>query len=121
MSVDEFDALEHKRMSPLKALRLRCLDCCGGSSPEVRICVAVSCPSWPFRMGTNPYRTKRTLSEEQRAVMAERLARSRSPRPIPQGRGSEVGSESTQTPEMRDAPPVAAIRPARVIEPLEAI
>ncbi len=106
MTVDELDALGHKRMSPLKALRLRCLDCCGGSSPEVRMCVAVSCPSWPFRMGTNPYRTKRTLSEEHRAEMAARLAHSRSPRPIGQGRRREVALGGTQTPETRD-PPVA--------------
>ncbi len=97
MTVDELTELGHMRMSPLKALRLRCIDCCGGSAPEVRLCTAVDCPAWPFRMGKNPYRTKRELSEEQRAEMAARLARSRSPRPIPQGREREVGSECTST------------------------
>jgi hypothetical protein len=67
--------------NPLKALRARCLDCCCGSAKEVRKCTSVACPSWPFRMGTNPFREKRVLSAEQRAVMAERLARAREDKP----------------------------------------
>jgi hypothetical protein len=41
--------------SPIKALRARCLHCCGLEVAEVRKCVDYSCPSWPFRMGHNPY------------------------------------------------------------------
>ena len=73
MSPDELRALGHERMSPLKALRLRCIDCCAGSAYEVRRCTAVECPSWPFRIGENPWRTKRKLSEEQRIAAAARL------------------------------------------------
>ncbi len=47
--------LGHARVSPLRALRLKCLDCCNGSATEVRLCTAVDCPSWPFRMGKNPW------------------------------------------------------------------
>jgi len=36
-----------------RAIRAKCLDCCGGSSGEIRKCVAISCPLWPHRMGTN--------------------------------------------------------------------
>lgn len=54
LSVDELQQLGHARMSPLKALRLRCVECCAGSAHEVRLCVSVTCPSWPFRMGSNP-------------------------------------------------------------------
>ena len=61
---------------PMKAIRAKCLDCCGNAA-EVRKCVAVDCPSWAFRMGTNPFRKKRTLSPEQKQDMAERLARAR--------------------------------------------
>jgi len=67
----------HSEANPLKALRLRCLDCCCGSAPEVRKCTAVACPSWPFRMGTNPFRAKRVLSAEQKQAMADRLAKAR--------------------------------------------
>jgi len=73
MRPDELRALGHRPMSPIRALRLRCLDCCGGSAKEVRWCVAADCPAWPFRMGVSPYRAKRTLTEAQR----ERLALSK--------------------------------------------
>ena len=66
--------------NPLRALRARCLDCCCGSTSEVRKCVsevrkcvAVGCPSWPFRIGVNPFRKKRTMPVEQKYAMAERL------------------------------------------------
>ena len=67
----------HGRNNPLEALRARCLDCSCGSASEVRKCTAVACPSWPFRMGTNPFRQKRVLSDEQKLAMAERLAKAR--------------------------------------------
>ena len=67
----------HGEKNPLKALRARCLDCCCGVASEVRKCTAVGCPSWAFRMGTNPFREKRVLSPEQKQTMVERLARAR--------------------------------------------
>ena len=48
----------YRETNPLKAIRARCLDCCCGNASEVRKCVAVDCPSWPFRMGVNPFRQK---------------------------------------------------------------
>ena len=73
MTAEEIVALAHRTMSPLKALRLRCIDCCAGSSLEVRLCTAVSCPSWPFRMGRNPWRAP--VSEERRQLGRELAAR----------------------------------------------
>ncbi|ADZ72183.1 hypothetical protein [Polymorphum gilvum] len=55
LSTDDLERLGHARISPLRALRLKCLDCCNGSAREVRLCTAVDCPSWPFRMGKNPW------------------------------------------------------------------
>jgi hypothetical protein len=52
----------HSEKNPLKALRARCLDCCCGVATEVRKCTAVNCPSWPFRMGKNPFRKKRDFN-----------------------------------------------------------
>ena len=51
--------------NPVKAIRARCLDCCCGDASEVRKCVATDCPSWPFRMGTNPFRKKPVYSEAE--------------------------------------------------------
>jgi len=75
MSQDELRQMGHKPMSPLKALRLRCLDCCTFSPNEVRLCVAVDCPNWPFRLGKSPWR--QPLSAEARAERAEQMRRNR--------------------------------------------
>jgi hypothetical protein len=73
MGPDELRALGHAPMAPAAAIRAHCLDCCGGSSDEVRKCTAVRCPSWPFRTGVNPWRAP--LSEAERARRRERIAR----------------------------------------------
>ena len=43
-------------ISPLKAIRAKCLDCSAGSRAEVRLCPATDCPFYRFRMGRNPNR-----------------------------------------------------------------
>ena len=45
-----------KRVSPLRAIRGKCLDCCCGNEKFVRECTITSCNLWPFRMGRNPNR-----------------------------------------------------------------
>lgn len=62
-----------KRKSPLKAIRLKCLDCSGGSWNEVSQCWAEDCPLHPFRFGKNPFRVKRVMSDEQKEAARERL------------------------------------------------
>ena len=37
MSADELEQSGHARVSPLRALRLKCLDCCNDSAQEVRL------------------------------------------------------------------------------------
>ena len=63
MTHDELNALGHKPMNALKALRLLCVDCSGGSTAEVRGCEFKQCPSWPFRMGTNPWRAPQSEAQ----------------------------------------------------------
>ena len=43
-----------KILTPIKAIRARCLDCCAGQKKEVRLCPAKECPLWPYRMGHRP-------------------------------------------------------------------
>ena len=62
----EFLSLTFSAQNPVKAIRARCFDCCCGDASEVRKCVATECPSWPFRMGTNPFRKKPVLSKSER-------------------------------------------------------
>lgn len=42
--------------SPLRSIRAKCLDCCGGNRAEVRRCRIEDCPLWQFRSGHNPGR-----------------------------------------------------------------
>ena len=75
MTPEDLSALGHVRKPVLQALRERCLDCCLGSPQEVRLCVSVACASWPFRMGTDPWRTRRVLSEAEKKLLRDRLAK----------------------------------------------
>lgn len=62
-----------KTTSPLRAVRLKCLDCTCNSPKEVELCPIRACPLWAFRFGRNPYR--KPQSEERRAQAAERMAK----------------------------------------------
>lgn len=64
-------------ISPMKAIRAACIECCGTQISEVRLCTVTSCPLHPFRMGKNPYRKKREYTEEEKAAMRERLSKNR--------------------------------------------
>ena len=57
----------------LKAIKLKCMDCCGGSYNEVRECTcADTCFLHPFRLGKNPF-SGRVMTPEQREKARERL------------------------------------------------
>lgn len=43
-------------LTPVKAIRKKCLDCCCGSSIEVKECVLTDCSLHPYRLGKNPNR-----------------------------------------------------------------
>jgi hypothetical protein len=45
-----------RRKSPLRSIREKCIDCCGGNKAEVARCEIQACALWPFRMGRNPNR-----------------------------------------------------------------
>lgn len=46
-------------MTPVRAIRAKCLDCCCGQMQEVRLCPCSDCPLYPFRMGKNPNRKRK--------------------------------------------------------------
>src|SRR3712207_2266781 len=75
------------RRTPVEAIRAKCLDCCCGVPKEVRLCVALNCPSWPYRMGTDPFRGAR----QGRAGIG-------CGRPIsdPSGEAAGLGSDATE-------------------------
>lgn len=44
-----------KKMSPLKSIRHKCLECSSGSPSQVKKCVSLECSLWEFRLGKNPH------------------------------------------------------------------
>ena len=73
-SINENNNVESKvNTNVLKAIRLKCLDCCCDSANEVKLCPCEKCPLHPFRFGKNPYRTKKEYTEEERKAMADRF------------------------------------------------
>ena len=60
--------------NPVKAIRAKCIDCCGADDyiNRIRNCEITKCAIHPSRMGKNPYREKKQLTEEQQAMYKER-------------------------------------------------
>jgi hypothetical protein len=70
-SIDDVRDGLPKTTSPIRAIRLKCLDCTCGSQKEVEACPIEKCPLWRFRFGKNPFR--KPVSEENKAKAAERM------------------------------------------------
>lgn len=64
-------------MTPLKAIRAKCLECCCGQIKEVELCAVKDCALYSFRFGKDPYRAKRKITEEQKQEMTDRLEKYR--------------------------------------------
>lgn len=43
-------------LTPIRAIRAKCLDCSNGSPREVKICVSGACVLYPYRLGEQPSR-----------------------------------------------------------------
>lgn len=48
--------IQIKRLTPLSAIRQKCLECSCWSAYEVRNCHIGDCALWPYRFGRNPSR-----------------------------------------------------------------
>ena len=42
------------KLTPVQAIRQKCIDCCGGELKEVRLCDIKDCPLYPYRLGHRP-------------------------------------------------------------------
>jgi hypothetical protein len=74
---EDFREIGHVATPILSVIRAKCLDCCCYQPSEIRKCTATGCALWPYRMGTNPFRAAREMSDEQRSATAERLKQAR--------------------------------------------
>ena len=98
-------------LTSLKAIRAKCLDCCCGSSNEVKLCTKDGkqsdlCPLYQYRLGHNPNRTGRVYTEEERKAIAERLAKyrknSETPNDLSGDYESDYENDETIPPEEND-------------------
>lgn len=71
ISTAEFDEAGIDGAAILAVIRAKCLDCCVQQEAEVRKCVAILCPNWPYRTGVNPFRSV-NISEAERERRSER-------------------------------------------------
>lgn len=69
-----------QRKNPVKAIYEFCLSCCGDSYKATKECSATDCALYAFRLGKNPYRVKRELSDEEKSKRAKILKQAREAR-----------------------------------------
>lgn len=55
-------------LTPMRAIRAKCLDCSGGSGKEVRECRVISCSLHPYRMGKRPATLERLQQKKQHGL-----------------------------------------------------
>ena len=63
--------MTEKSLTPLKAIRANCLECCDGSG-GVRDCDYKKCPLWIYRFGKNPAR--KGIGGNPRLTQGKRIA-----------------------------------------------
>ena len=52
-----------ENMTPIQAIRLKCIDGCCGQKKEADLCENENCPIHRFRHGTNPNYKRKTKKE----------------------------------------------------------
>ena len=67
--------MSERVLTPLRAIKAHCYQCCGDSANEAKLCPAETCPLHKFRLGKNPYRKIREYTEEERQAVAARFAK----------------------------------------------
>lgn len=70
---EEFNREVSDNTNVLRAIKLKCLDCSTYNILEIKECPVKNCPLYPFRLGNNPFRKKKELSEEERTKLSERM------------------------------------------------
>lgn len=71
----DFHKGKDKPLTPMKSIRQKCLECCCGSSNEVKVCTICDCPLWPLRSGKTG--RKFELTDEERHRRSENLKKAR--------------------------------------------
>ena len=66
-----------EELTPLQAIKAKCMDCSNNQPSEIRFCTVKICPLWPLRFGKNPKRAgiggkgRRFVKTEEEAKSAD--------------------------------------------------
>lgn len=66
--------------TPLKAIQVFCIECCGGNKNYVKECCSPKCALYDYRLGKNPNRKIREYTEEEKQELRDRVRRARESR-----------------------------------------
>jgi len=64
------DGYEVKELSPVRAIKAKCMECSNWQYSEVKTCHMTDCSLFPYRMGKNP---AIKMTDEQKKAAAQRL------------------------------------------------
>ena len=67
-------------MTPMQAIKAKCIECCCGDKKEARMCTITGCPIWQFleeRRKLKETKAKRILTDEEKAALSERLRKNK--------------------------------------------
>lgn len=100
MTAAELKMVGHFPKPLLSVIREHCVDCRGGALGEVRKCVAVACPSWPYRLAKNPWVRPSPAQRRQRAAALELAANKK----IVRAAGPKISEKGPGVAECPDTP-----------------
>jgi len=63
-----------KHLTPIKAIRAKCMDCTCHQPKQIRECTIIKCALWPYRMGRRPSEQDREVYERQEESCAATVA-----------------------------------------------
>ena len=46
--------MDNKILTPIKAIRAKCMDCSNNQYAEIKNCIVKNCPLYPYRLGHRP-------------------------------------------------------------------
>jgi hypothetical protein len=64
-------------MTPLQAIKAKCLECSNDSAHEVKLCEITDCSLYEYRFGKGKSRGKKDYTPEARKAIGERLRQAR--------------------------------------------
>ena len=85
--------------TPVKAIRLKCLDCCCSSPKEITLCPVHDCSLYPYRFGRRPGAGKREMTPARMKALQranEARLKSHDSNPASQGYEEKLGNSPNE-------------------------